>query len=459
MSAPASTPPPEAWLPAQRAAQRVLAPIQRFLSIEAASGIILIAAAVLALAWANSPWREQYESLWHTSIGLQVGEWQVERSLHFWVNEGLMTVFFFVVGLEIRREMHGGELSDLRRASLPLIAALGGMIVPAAIYAALNHGRESAAGWGIPMATDIAFAVGVLTLVGSRCAPALRVLLLALAVIDDIGAIVVIAIFYSASIDLTGFAFAAGGILVVVAMQASAIRSPWLYVAPGLIVWAGLYQAGVHPTLAGVALGLLTPVRAWLGTGGFADTLRRNVDTIEGSAESHVVLARLDEVEQARREAVSPVEHVLHRLHPWVAFGVMPLFAFANAGVELGGAQLSGAGLWCFLGIVAGLALGKPLGITAFSLLSARAGLTRLPGAASRRGVLLVGCVGGIGFTMSLFVAQLAFPSGPLLSTAKLAILVASVIAALIGLVLGVTMPRPEGGAPDELAAERSTEH
>src|SRR5688500_5569066 len=178
MSDPASTPPPEAWLPAQRAARRVLAPIQRFLSIEAASGIVLIAAAVLALAWANSPWREHYESLWHAPIGLQVGEWQVERSLHFWVNEGLMTVFFFVVGLEIRREMHGGELSDLRRAALPLVAALGGMVVPAAIYAALNHGRESAAGWGIPMATDIAFAVGVLTLVGNRCAPALRVLLL-----------------------------------------------------------------------------------------------------------------------------------------------------------------------------------------------------------------------------------------------------------------------------------------
>jgi NhaA family Na+:H+ antiporter len=461
MSTPALPPPPETWAPAHRAARRVLAPIQRFLSVEAASGIVLIIAAVLALIWANSPWRGDYDALWHTPIGLRVGSWELERTLHFWVNEGLMTIFFFVVGLEIRREIHGGELSDLRRASLPLAAALGGMVVPAVIYAALNQGRESSAGWGIPMATDIAFAVGVLTLLAARASPALRVLLLALAVIDDIGAILVIAVFYSAGIEAIGFALVAGGLVGVLAMQALAIRSPWLYLAPGAVIWAGMYQAGVHPTLAGVLLGLLTPARSWLGTEGFADTTRRNVATIESDNEHHAVMAGLDEIGRARREAVSPVEFVLHGLHPWVAFGIMPLFALANAGVELGGAQLSGDGLWCFIGIVAGLVIGKPLGITAAALLSARAGITVLPSTASKRGVLLVGCVGGIGFTMSLFIAQLAFPSGPLLSTAKLAILVASAAAAVIGLVLGATMPRPAPGigAADEAAAERSTEH
>ncbi len=458
MSSPSPPPPPEVWAPAHRATRRMLAPIQRFLGVEAASGIVLIAAAVAALAWANSPWSAHYDALWHAPIGLRAGDWELERTLHFWVNEGLMTIFFFVVGLEIRREIHGGELSDLRRAALPLVAAVGGMAVPAVLYAAFNRGGEAAAGWGIPMATDIAFAVGVLTLLGRRCSPALRVLLLALAVIDDIGAILVIALFYSGAIDPVGFGVAGGGVLAVLAMQATALRSPWLYVVPGVAVWWGLYQAGVHPTLAGVVLGLLTPARTWLGTERFADTTRRNIETME-AGDSHEVMSSLDQIDKARREAVSPVENILHGLHPWVAYGVMPLFALANAGVAIGGAQLSGAGLWCFVGIVAGLVIGKPLGIAGASLLSARAGLASLPRGASRRGVLVVGAVGGIGFTMSLFIAQLAFPDGPLLATAKLAILVASLTAALVGLAAGASLPRhdPAVGAADEEAAERST--
>jgi NhaA family Na+:H+ antiporter len=430
--------PPETWRPARRAAERLISPLQRFMAIEAASGLLLLAATAAALLWANSPWSSAYEHLWHTAVGFQIGPWTFFRPLHFWVNDGLMTIFFFVVGLEIRREMYEGELADLRRAALPLAAALGGMLIPAAIFAALNAGRAGAAGWGIPMATDIAFAVGVLTVLGRRVPPSLRILLLALAVIDDIGAIVVIAVFYSGGVSVWGLLIAAVGVASAVALRAIGIRPPLAYVPSGVVVWAGLYASGVHPTLAGVLLGLVTPVRSWFGPSGFAETTQKHLGEIE-TDDRGALLRRLAAIETARREAISPAERLQHHLHPWVAYGVMPLFAFANAGVPLGGADLSGDGLFLFLGILAGLALGKPIGIFAFSAASTRSGLAARPAGATHRGVALVGIVGGIGFTMSLFIAQLAFPQpGPLLDTAKLAILVASATAAIAGLISGL---------------------
>jgi len=453
--------PPGASPLATRTARRLLAPIQRFLAIEAASGIVLILTTVVAMVWANSPWRDQYTALWHTTVAVRIGDWHLAHDLHFLVNDALMTIFFFVVGLEIRREMHGGELSDLRRAALPIVAAIGGMLVPAGLYLAFNHGRASQPGWGVPMATDIAFAVGVLTLLSTRVTPALKVLLLALAVIDDIGAIVVIALFYSAGIDTGGLGMVALGVAGVLVLQQFAVRATFAYVGPGVVVWAGLLEAGIHPTLAGVLLGLMTPARAWLGRQGFADSARDHALRVEASAESHEVLASLDEIERARREAVSPVEHLQHLLHPWVAFGIMPLFALANAGVELGGADLEGAGLWCLVGIVLGLAVGKPLGVLAASYGFAAAGVATIPRGTTRSGVLVVGVVAGIGFTMALFIASLAFPPGPMLATAKLAILLASLVAGLLGLALGALAlrPPPRGvGAADEVAAERSTD-
>jgi Na+:H+ antiporter, NhaA family len=392
-------PPPGTWAPARRAAMRIITPIQRILAVEAASGILLMITTVVALVWANSPYAGAYDDLWHTHAGLAIGTWTFERPLHFWVNDGLMTLFFLVVGLEIRREIHEGALAGIRLAALPLAAALGGMLVPAAIYALLNPSGPGAAGWGIPMATDIAFAIGTVTLLGNRVPSSLRVLLLALAVIDDIGAIIVIAIFYSDGVQLASLGIAGMGVAGVVALQAIGIRTPGLYAFPGLVVWIGLYRAGVHPTLAGVVLGLLTPVVPWRG------------------ASSSVRLQ--------------------HVLHPWVAYGIMPLFALANAGVALGSADLTGAGLSVFIGIVAGLALGKPLGIVGASLLATSVRLAKKPADATSRGVALVGIVGGIGFTMSLFVAQLAFPPGPLLDTAKLAILVGSAVAMVSGLLFG----------------------
>lgn len=391
----------DGWRPARRIARRLLRPVESFLAIEAASGIILLCAALLALGWANSPWSSSYDALWHIPIGATLGKWSFQRDVHFWINDGLMAVFFFVVGLEIRREMHKGELSELRRAAFPLAAAVGGMLAPALIFALLNRGLPSSSGWGVPMATDIAFAVGVLALLGRRVPPALRVLLLALAVIDDVGAILVIAIFYSSGVQLTGFAIAAGGILGIVILQGFRVRSTVAYALPAIVVWAGIYKSGVHPTLAGVLVGLMTPVRALPG------------------------------------ERRSPVENLEGQLHGVVAYWIMPLFALANAGVPLSGVAIDGDGALLFSGVTLGLVLGKPLGIAGMAWLANRAGFALRPRGVQWSGVLVVGLVGGIGFTMSLFVADLAFPPGKLLETAKLAVLVASGLAAVLGLGVG----------------------
>ncbi len=454
--------PPGSWWPVRWLAQTALAPVERFLAIEAASGILLLAVAAIALVWANSPWRASYIALWNVPLGLTLGPFSFERDLHFWINDGVMTIFFFVVGLEIRREIHHGELSELRRAALPLAAALGGMLIPAAIFAALNYSRASIAGWGIPMATDIAFAVGVLTLLGSRVPPALRILLLALAVIDDVGAIVVIAVFYSSGLAPVGFVVLGAGLVAIVAMQMLGVRSSWAYVAPAAVVWAGTYAAGIHPTLAGVAVGLMTPVRAWFGREKFfahADAsvaaLREHADAAE-----HALLPHLDHLNTARREAVSPVERIEHALHGWVAFGAMPLFALANAGVSLGDTSFSGEALLVFLGAGVGLVLGKPVGVLAFSWLATRLGLAALPRGVTWPHVAVVGVVAGVGFTMSIFIAALAFPAGTNLETSKVGILIGSGVAIVLAYGLGrIVLPTssPAGTAVTAGEAESST--
>jgi NhaA family Na+:H+ antiporter len=455
-------PPPGSWAPARRLAQKALAPVERFLKIEAASGVLLLGVALFALAWANSPWSGWYSSLWHTPFGVRLGPWEFERDLHFWINDGLMTVFFFVVGLEIRREIHRGELAELRRAALPLAAALGGMLAPAALYLVFNHGRASSVGWGVPMATDIAFAVGVLTLLGKRVPPALRVLLLALAVIDDVGAIIVIALFYSGSLWWPGFVIAAAGLGAIVLLQKIGVRSPWVYLVPATVIWAGAYGGGVHPTLAGVVVGLMTPVEAWLGAGRFLDVTEGQVQRLRQveTGDEHALLPHLDKLNSARREAISPVERLQHSLHGSVAYGIMPLFAFANAGVPLGQASLDGDGFAVFLGVTIGLVVGKPLGVLGLSWLASRAGLTALPRGVRWAKVSVVGLCAGIGFTMALFIAQLAFPPGPLLETAKLGILCGSGIAAVVAYGAGRALLREEpepGQAASCEEAESST--
>jgi Na+:H+ antiporter, NhaA family len=401
-SAPGHTDPPGAWSAARATAKRLISPLERFLSIEASSGIVLLAATLAALVWANSPWRSTYENLLHAPLGFRVGGFAFERNVDFLVDDVLMVVFFFVVGLEIKREVRAGELSDLRKAALPAFAALGGMLVPAGIYLLFNAGTAAVGGWGVPMATDIAFAVGTLALLGKRVPAPLRILLLAMAVIDDLGAIVVIALFYSSGIGVVGLAVAAGGVLLIFLMQKLGVRSPWAYVLPGIVIWAGTYAGGVHPTIAGVVIGLCTPIRAW-----------------------------------PEREVESPGERLQRSLHGWVAFAIMPVFALANAGVSLDAARLSGGGTTVLVGVVVGLVVGKPVGIMVVSWLAVRSGLAALPAGVRWSDVLVAGLVAGIGFTMALFIATLAFPPGPLIGVAKLAILVASLVAGAVGLVVG----------------------
>ena len=387
----------------------------RFINIEAASGIVLLVAAAVALMWANSPVAPSYAALWHLELGFGLGRYLPEHDLHFWVNDGLMTVFFLVVGLEIRREMHDGSLSDARSAILPIVAAAGGVAVPALLYILINTDPVTHRGWAIPTATDIAFAVGVLSLSG-RVPPTLRMLLLTLAIIDDIAAILVIALVYSGGIAYVGLLLVGAGVLLILAMQWLGIRPALAYALPGALAWYGMLRAGMHPTLAGVILGLLTPVHA-----GFARLRPQCVDPT----------------------ALSPVQKLEARLHPWVAFAIMPLFALANAGVTLSGLNLSaGAPLSVAAGIIAGLVLGKPAGIALAAWLAVKLKLCALPKGVTWRHVLLLGLLGGIGFTMSIFIANLAFEDPQLLSAAKFAVLLGSGLAAVLGLLLGRLRPR-----------------
>nr|WP_236517935.1 Na+/H+ antiporter NhaA [Sandaracinus amylolyticus] len=436
----------------------VTRPVEAFLATEVASGAILLVATIAALVWANSPWADRYHALWATPIGAHLGATTIEVTLHFVVNEALMTFFFFVVGLEIRREIARGELSEPRRAALPLAAALGGMIAPALVYLALNAERPTASGWGVPMATDIAFAVGVLTLLRDRVSPGLRILLLALAVIDDVGAILVIGVFYSSGFEASGLATAALGVVGISLLQAAGARRALAYAIPAAAVWQGLHAAGVHATLAGVIVGLMTPTRAWFGSAELVAAAQRAAEAV-GDHGHDAVAEHLEALDRARREAMAPVDSLQHAFHRWVAFLVMPLFAFANAGVSIGATEIAGDAAWMAWGIVIGLVAGKTIGIAGGSWLAVRIGLAALPRGVSWRGVLTVAMVGGIGFTMSLFVAELAFDDA-LLEGAKLAILVGSITAAALGLGFGrAALTRSAGvdRAHTESEAEAST--
>jgi NhaA family Na+:H+ antiporter len=460
------TAPPGASPVAHRWARRVVAPIESFLHVEAASGIVLLLSAVLAMVIANSRFADAFHHLLEMPMGFRIGSLAVEHPVHFWINDGLMTIFFFVVGLEIRREIHEGELSTPRRAALPALAAIGGMVVPALLYLAVaGRSAEDRPGWGVPMATDIAFAVGVLALLGKRVPPALRVLLLALAIIDDIGGIIVIATFYSGALDLSGFLLAAGGIAGVLFLQRVGIRRPIIYVVPGVIVWTGITQSGVHPTIAGVVIGLLTPARSWIGPEGLVHLARRSAEEVEnelrtglvGAVTTERLAAEAARMDLARREALAPATRLQMMLHPWVAFGIMPLFALANAGVTLDKDALSLAPVGA--GVVLGLVIGKPVGVVGACLIAVKTRIASLPRGIGGRELVVLGLSAGIGFTMALFIANLAFPDGQRLEQAKAAILFASVVAMMLGLASGRMLLRGQpkrGAATSEAEAEAS---
>lgn len=412
-------------------------PFVRFARMEAASGVLLLATTLAALAWANSPWDQRYNALWSGNFSVGAGRLVLTETRLQWIDDGLMSVFFFLVGLEIKREILIGELSSLKLAAFPLISAIGGTIVPALFYVAVTHGGPAKKGWGIPMATDIAFALGVLTVLGKRVPVSLKVFVAALAIVDDILSIVVIGVFYSNEIRWLSLAIGFGGVLVSAVANRMGIRKPAIYGLIGLGVWCAVLESGVHATLAGVLLALTIPAQTYIDRSHFVKRTRWLIDRFAeaspGSFEEHSAVHSLEEQCELIQ---SPLHRIEHRLQPWVGFVVMPLFAFANAGVRIVGHVGEAASHPVTWGVLLGLLLGKPIGISLFAWLSTKLRFAARPAETTWWQVVGASAVCGIGFTMSLFIATLAFGEGYLLYMAKIGTLAGSGAASMCGVSL-----------------------
>jgi NhaA family Na+:H+ antiporter len=425
--------------------EKVIEPITHYLHVEATGGLVLMACLVVALVVANSPWAGPYHEFWQTRIGFTVGNYTLNKPILLWINDGLMTVFFFLVGLEIKREWVFGELRDPRTAALPVAAALGGMVVPAGLYLALQGGQPGSRGWGVPMATDIAFVVGILALLGKRVPTGMKLLLLTLAIIDDIGAVIVIAVAYTADLAPVYFLPAAAGFGVTYLFNRIGVRPIPIYVALGAGIWLAFLKSGVHPTVAGVLLGLLTPAYSWFSghsltkvAEGVSQQLQHERDPVEHKTlqkEAALLLSK------TAKETISPLARLETALHPWVVYTIMPLFALANAGVAI---DLTALGNPVAIAVAVGLAVGKPIGIVLFSLAAVKFGLARLPTGVNGKSLIGAGCLAGIGFTMSLFIAGLAL-EGDLLTAGKVGTLTGSLISAALGMtILFFTLGKPK---------------
>jgi NhaA family Na+:H+ antiporter len=411
-----------------------MSPFVSFAKVEAAGGILLMASTIAALIWANSPWADSYYAIWNAHATIGFGKFSLTETRFEWINDGLMAIFFFLVGLEIKREVLIGELSSLRRAAFPLIAAVGGAILPALLYVAVAHDAQTIRGWAIPMATDIAFVLGVLALLGSRVPVTLKIFVTALAIADDLIAVLVIAVFYTEKIQLISLALGLAGIALCFGANALGIRKPFIYAVIGTLVWYAVLKSGVHATVAGVLLAFTIPARTYIDRDSFLRKTRSLLDSFAsaaaGAPESHSALhamhKKLEMVE-------SPLHRIEHFLHPWVSFLIMPLFAFANAGVQIFGNLAAAVRHPVSIGIVLGLVVGKPIGIWAFARMSAKFGVASAPAELSWGALFAADSLCGIGFTMSLFIATLAFGEGDLLSMSKIGILAASLISGACG--------------------------
>ncbi|RMH49436.1 MAG: Na+/H+ antiporter NhaA [Bacteroidetes bacterium] len=435
---------------------------QSFIRMEAAGGILLLVCAVIALIWANSPWATSYTDLFQTLVTVGAGSFAISKPLLLWINDGLMAIFFFLVGLEIKREVMVGELAAPKKAALAVAAAVGGMLVPAAFYAMLNAGTETASGWGIPMATDIAFALGVLALLGKRAPLALKVFLTAVAIVDDLGAVLVIAFFYTEQLSMGALGVGALFFVALLAVNRLGVRRTAVYVILGIGLWVAFLKSGVHATIAGVLLALTIPANRLIDVPTLAERVRSVLDVFTRGAQAgrHKMTEEqqdaLHTMEDALEKAEAPLMRMEHALHGWVAFGIMPVFALANAGVALGGDIGAAFGNSVTLGIILGLVIGKQIGVTLFAWLAVRLGLAQLPGGTSWRQIHGVSALCGIGFTMSLFIANLAFDSAAVLDSAKIGILSASLISGLLGWFL---LTRQPVTSPVEAVAEPESEH
>ncbi len=415
-------------------------PFHTFFQLEAAGGIVLLLCAAVALVWANSPAAGSYLALWEAYLTVGVGSFAINKPVLLWINDGLMAIFFFLVGLEIKRELLDGELASPRQAALPMAAALGGMLAPAGIYAAFNAGTPYSAGWGVPMATDIAFALGVLALLGKRAPLSLKIFLSALAIVDDLGAVLVIAIFYTAQISFSYLGVGLGLLGVSWLANRLGIRRTAVYVVLGLGVWVMFLKSGVHATVAGVLLALTIPVHTRVDVPLFLEKGRAMLALIGGHGSN-----KNGRPSSSQREAIqglevlcegseSPLQRMERALHGWVAFGIMPIFALANAGVALGGGGMGPMGENTILiGVALGLVVGKQVGVFGFAWLAVRMGLAVMPAGLTWQHIYGAACLAGIGFTMALFIANLAFSDAAMLNSAKLGILGASFVSGLLG--------------------------
>ncbi len=429
----------------ERIFQHVMSPFERFIRWESASGLMLMAATVVAMVLANSALAHSFHHLWETPLSLAVGDWRLEKSLHHWINDGLMALFFFLVGLEIKNEVLAGDLATPRQAALPMFAALGGMVVPALLFYAINQGSEFAVGWGIPMATDIAFAVGVMALLGSRVPKALLMFLVALAIVDDLGAVVVIALFYTEDLHTGALLLAAGLLAIMVLLNAANVRSPIPYLILGGLLWYAVLQSGVHATVAGVLTAFTIPTSSRFTQTHFSKQVRELMERFDQEGQNTKTpatllankeqLHMLETLQTGLYAIQPPLVRLEHMLALPVAFLIVPLFALANAGVAVQLDDLASTFSHpVVIGIMLGLVVGKPIGITLFSWLAVRSGIARLPDGVNMGHVFGAGLIAGIGFTMSIFIDQLSFEHHPhVLDIAKTAILSASVLAALLG--------------------------
>jgi NhaA family Na+:H+ antiporter len=419
---------------------RILTPMQAFVQNAAASGVVLIGATIAALLLANSPAVTLYQRVLDTYLSISIGPWTLQETVLHWINDGLMALFFFLVGLELKREAIVGELARPRQALLPVLAALGGAVAPAILYFLLNRGGPGAAGWGVPMATDIAFALGVLALLGDRVPWTLKVFLTAIAVIDDLLAVLIIALFYSSGIKLGALGLGLGLLMVLSLINLLGIRKVLPYVLIGVLVWLAFLYSGIHATIAGVLVALTIPARQRMNVAHFVQQAEQLIRQIEqGPPGSPPMLTderqqhALLELEDACEAVQAPLQKLEHQLHPWVAFGIVPLFALANAGVSLSLSGLTGTTLPVTAGIVLGLVIGKPVGLVGITWLVVRSGKAALPHGVTWRQIVGVGCLAGLGFTMSLFIAMLGLTDPALLEAAKLGILTASLLAGVAG--------------------------
>lgn len=443
-------------MPRRQARRRLLQPIVQFIQTEASSGILLMASALIALIWANSPWAATYHEIWQTKITVAIGTFEISKAAILWINDGLMAIFFLLVGLEIKRELLLGQLSSLRRATLPVAAAIGGMVFPALFYYAMNPSGPATRGWGIPMATDIAFALGILALLGPRVPLGLKVFLAALAIVDDLGAVLVIALFYTAELNVAALLGGVGVFAILLIFNRMGIRKPTPYAVAGLVLWVLFLKSGVHATIAGVLLAMTIPTRVHINAREYIDQIRAVTEEFEASGDvgervlmSEARTTAIEEIERASENAQMPLERLEHSLHPWVSYFIMPVFALANAGVPLGEGVQQAAGSPIAWGIMLGLVAGKPIGIFLMSWLAVRANLAALPDGVGWRHIMGVGMLGGVGFTMALFIAELALVgSSEKLVIAKTAIMAASLLAGIAGFLMLRNVARVRRATP-----------